>query len=258
MKNYFETESRVDASKTDTMFSLSVIGALELIEDAETMHTDEMHVDAPTMRKTDNAFWVITRNFLHFYKAPVWQEKIIVGTYPLAPSVLRCERQNYIKDENGNLLISGKTEWCVLDGDSRKPRKIASLACYPKDMEYKTERVCYSSPSAKPPVFTDADLKFSRKAKYSDLDFNHHINNAKYVNFIFDCYPSSFWESVTLRDVEIDYLHECREGEKMSVYSAIEQNTLFFIGKTPDRSVFSAVVTIEENNQSAPEISENK
>ena len=49
MNNYFETEARVDASRTDTLFRLSLLGMLELIEDAETMHTEEMKVDAPTL-----------------------------------------------------------------------------------------------------------------------------------------------------------------------------------------------------------------
>ena len=113
MNNYFETEARVDASRTDTMFRLSFLGMLELIEDAETMHTGEMNVDAPTLYRKDEAFWVITRNFLHIERAPVWEEKLVVGTYPLPPSLMRCERQNYIKDEKGNLLVTSKTELCV-------------------------------------------------------------------------------------------------------------------------------------------------
>ena len=72
MNNYFETEARVDASRTDTLFRLSLLGMLELIEDAETMHTEEMKVDAPTLYREDGAFWVITRNFLHIERVPVW------------------------------------------------------------------------------------------------------------------------------------------------------------------------------------------
>ena len=53
MNNYFETEARVDASRTDTLFRLSLLGMLELIEDAETMHTEEMKVDAPTLYRED-------------------------------------------------------------------------------------------------------------------------------------------------------------------------------------------------------------
>ena len=65
MKNFFETTMRVDASRTDLRFNISLAGILELMEDAQTIHTGEMKVDAPSFRKNDGAFWVITRSFLH-------------------------------------------------------------------------------------------------------------------------------------------------------------------------------------------------
>lgn len=252
MKNYFETEARVDASKTDTVFKLSFLGMLELIEDVETMHTGEMKVDAPTLYKKDQAFWVITRNFLHIERAPVWEEKLVVGTYPLQPSLMRCERQNYIKDCRGNLLVTSKTEWCVLDAKTRKLRPVSSLTCYPKDLEHKKERFLTSTLSAKEPEYSAADFKFTNTARYSDLDFNHHVNNAKYVNFIYDCYPSEFWEKADVTDIRLDYLNECREGETMEVYSAQSEYTdeqtgkagklLFFCGKTAEKKIFSAIM----------------
>ena len=199
MNNYFETEARVDASRTDTLFRLSLLGMLELIEDAETMHTEEMKVDAPTLYREDGAFWVITRNFLHIERVPVWEENLIVGTYPLPPSLMRCERQNYIKDQKGNLLVASKTEWCVLDAKTRKLRPVSGLTCYPKDLEHKKERVLISSLSEKEPEFLPADLKFTHIVRCSDLDFNHHVNNAKYVNFIYDCYPSEFCAKGNIR-----------------------------------------------------------
>ena len=252
MNNYFETEARVDASRTDTMFRLSFLGMLELIEDAETMHTGEMNVDAPTLYRKDEAFWVITRNFLHIERAPVWEEKLVVGTYPLPPSLMRCERQNYIKDEKGNLLVTSKTEWCVLDAKTRKLRPISSLTCYPKELEHKKERVLASAISEKEPIFSETDLKFTRVVRCSDLDFNHHVNNAKYVNFIYDCYPSEFWEKIDVSDIRLDYLNECREGETLEVYSSQTEmtdestgkslKTVFFLGKTAEKKIFTAII----------------
>lgn len=252
MNNYFETEARVDASRTDTLFRLSLLGMLELIEDAETMHTEEMKVDAPTLYREDGAFWVITRNFLHIERVPVWEENLIVGTYPLPPSLMRCERQNYIKDQKGNLLVASKTEWCVLDAKTRKLRPVSGLTCYPKDLEHKKERVLISSLSEKKPEFLPADLKFTHIVRCSDLDFNHHVNNAKYVNFIYDCYPSEFWEKIDVSDMRLDYINECREGETLEVYSTQKETsdentgktrkTVFFLGKTSEKRVFSAII----------------
>lgn len=245
MKNFLITDGYVEASRTDASFRLSITGMLELIEDVVTLHTNEMHVDAPTLYKEDNAFWVIARSCLHIERTPVWQEKIVVGTHPLPPMLTRCERQSYITDKSGNLLVSSKTDWCALDAETRRPRAVSSLKSYPSDMQHRTDRVYSGSLSVKMPDFSENDAKLTQVMRYSDLDFNHHVNNTKYVNFIYDCYPSSFWDNAEIGDVRIDYLHELKEGETLTVYSVIDGKTVFFKGATKEKHIFSAVLVLK-------------
>lgn len=247
MKNFSETTMRVDASKTDIKFNLSLTGILEIMEDAQTIHTGEMKVDAPTLKKYDNAFWVITRNYIHINRLPHFEENLIVGTYPLKPTVIRSERQNYINDADGNNLISGKTEWCALDCDSRKIRTFNSLKTYPRDLQHKTERILSSFPAL--PNFTpdESDFVYSRLIRTTDLDFNLHVNNVKYANYIIDCFPSSFWMQNSVTDIKIDYLNECKEAETMKLYARQTDNVLFVCGKTEDKTIFSAAAVLKRN-----------
>lgn len=245
MKNFFETAIRVDTSKTDLQFNLSVVGILEIMQDVQTMHTGEMKVDAPNLRKTDNAFWVITRNYIHVNRLPHWEETVIAGTYPLKPTALRSERQNYINDEEGNLLISGKTEWCTLDCNTRKIRPVNTITCYPMHMEHKTERILNSFPNLAPIGFDESHLSYSRIMRTSDLDFNRHVNNVKYASFIADCFPSEFWENNSITDIKLDYLNECKEGETLNIYALQKDNVLRFAGKTADKTVFTAAIVLK-------------
>ena len=245
MKNFFETTMRVDASRTDLRFNISLAGILELIEDAQTIHTGEMKVDAPSFRKNDGAFWVITRTFLHINRLPVWEENVTVGTYPLKPTAIRSERQNYIADANGNMLITGKNEWCALDCVTRKIRPVNTLKSYPHELEHKTERLYTAFPPVSAPEPDDADFVYERRMRVSDLDFNRHVNNVKYTAFIIDCFPASFWEDKTPSDVRIDYLNECREGETLRMYARARDNVLRFTGRTDDRIIFKSVIILK-------------
>ncbi len=245
MENFFETRMRVDASRINLKFRLSIAGILELMEDAQTIHTDEMHVDAPTFKKNDNAFWVITRTFLHINRLPGWEEPVVVGTYPLKPMAIRSERQNYIKDLDGNILISGKNEWCALDGDTRKLRPMSTLKSYPHDMVHKTEKIYTSFPTVKDIQLSDDDLIYEQIMRTSYLDFNHHVNNVKYAYLIVDCFPSSFWESCEITDIRIDYINECKESEKMQMYAKKEDNVIKFCGKTAEKTIFTAMIIVK-------------
>lgn len=245
MKNFFETTMRIDASKTDLQFRLSIAGMLEIMEDVQTLHTDDMKVDAPNLRKTDNAFWVITRNYIHVNRLPRWEENVVVGTYPLKPTALRSERQNYINDAEGNVLISGKTEWCALDCDTRKIRPVNTITCYPTYMEHKTNRILNSFPNIAPVEFGESNLAYSRIMRASDLDFNHHVNNVKYANFIVDCFPSEFWENNSFTDIKLDYINECKEGETLYMYALQKDNVLRFAGKTSDKTIFAAAIVLK-------------
>lgn len=249
MKNYFETTMRVDASKTDLRFDLSIAGILELLEDVQTRHTDEMKVDAPNMRANDNAFWVITRNYIHIDRMPHWEETVVVGTYPLKPSAIRSERQNYIDDLQGNNLISCKTEWCALDLTTRKLRPVSTITSYPKELVHKTEKRYLSFPATPNVALTCDDFVYSRPMRVTDLDFNMHVNNVRYANYIVDCYPSDFWLSHDVTDIRIDYISECREGELLHMYAKISENTLRFEGKTDDRTIFTAIIIFKQKEK---------
>lgn len=238
MENFYEHNAHINISLSDAQTRVSLKSILDLFQDAVTVHTYTMGVDAHSMKTKCNDFWVVSKTCFHIYDYPKWQQDVVVGTYPLPPTRLRGERQYYIDDADGNLLIAGMSDWCVLNCETQSLVKIADVPIYPFGMEHRRDKV-YTCTHTKPMVaFSQDDYIYTKKVCFSDLDFNLHVNNAQYMSFVMDCYDSQKWKNCNITDVEIDYLSQCREGEHIDMYAKQCENALCFCGKSNDREIF--------------------
>lgn len=241
--NYYEEKSVVTSSMCDTRFRISLSGLLDLFQNAQTAHTELMGVDAPNMLEKSNSFWVLTKYQLRFYSLPSWRSEVTVRTWPSPPTLAKAERQIVVEDDSGEIAVCAKAEWCALDYDTRKIRKLSTISCYPFDMEHKTEKAFeggFINITEKP---EPTDYCYSVKIGYSLLDFNKHVNNVNYVGFITDCFPCDFWESVNISDFEIIYANELIEGDELDVFAKTKDGKLLFFGKKKDGlDVFKAVI----------------
>ena len=57
----------------------------------------------------------------------------------------------------------------------------------------------------------------SRYVNFTDLDRNAHMNNTKYLDWIYDLLGSDFHRKHTIREFTACYLNEAREGQKLEL-----------------------------------------
>jgi len=62
------------------------------------------------------------------------------------------------------------------------------------------------------------EQSFLRKACYSDIDFNGHVNNARYIQWIQDIIEPGTLETAKQIRLDINYLSEVRCGETIRLY----------------------------------------
>ena len=62
------------------------------------------------------------------------------------------------------------------------------------------------------------------KVKYSDLDINMHVNNARYLNWITDSYPMEFLRRNYPVEIEVNYLSETTPGDEYYVSTERKSN----------------------------------
>jgi medium-chain acyl-[acyl-carrier-protein] hydrolase len=87
---------------------------------------------------------------------------------------------------------------------------------------------------------------------YSDIDFNGHLNNSRYVDFIMDCFPLKEHQNYYTSSIEVNYLNEALPGDTLILrkdVSQLEDNLVYVEGirAEDDKTVFRSQVRIEKN-----------
>jgi len=68
--------------------------------------------------------------------------------------------------------------------------------------------------------------RYLRTVRVSDLDKSRHMTNLRYIEMLQDAYDSDFWQAFGADEVQINFLSQCREGEKLSVRSRMDGDRL--------------------------------
>jgi acyl-CoA thioesterase FadM len=86
-----------------------------------------------------------------------------------------------------------------------------------------------------------------RRAAYSDIDYNRHVNNTRYIQWIQDITDPELLEQAPHMRLDINYLSEIKGGETTELWSApLSDSGFAFEGRRHDggQVVFRAELRI--------------
>lgn len=225
----------VSNNDVDKKFELKIPAIFRYFQDIALLATEELGVDSISLSKR-NIDWVITRMTVHIKRLPKCDEEIIVHTYPGKDMAMLYPRYFYISDVNGDVIISSSSIWALIDNVSRKViidrDTISKLPAETSPYELPLpEKIAIPENN----VFVE-----KRKIHYSDLDFNSHMNNVRYVELLMDTHDSSFYENHHLSSITLNYMKEIKEKEEVEIFtdasspetiSVKVNDSLAFLGK---------------------------
>ena len=84
----------------------------------------------------------------------------------------------------------------------------------------------------------DAEPVGSRVVRYSDLDYNGHLNNAIYSDIFCDFVPGGM-EGRKLADFQIHYIKESRLGEALTLFAKEQDGAVYLRGDNPRGQSFA-------------------
>jgi medium-chain acyl-[acyl-carrier-protein] hydrolase len=158
--------------------------------------------------------WVLTRFKLVVDRYPGWGGKVEVETWAKGREGLFYTRDYLLKDAAGEVLARATSSWAVLAADTHRPEtRDIFIGQFPQ----RPDREAVGEKMQKLPPVETADLVSEYRVRWSDLDFNRHVNSMRYVEWILNGLDEATRFGRTFRSMEVNYLAETLLGEDIEI-----------------------------------------
>ena len=210
----FKKVFRISNNDVDTKFELKVSAIFRLFQDVAMLATKDAKVDSMSLSER-NIDWVITRMNVEIKRLPKCDDEITVCTYPGKDMAMLYPRYFFIIDSKGEVIVRSSSIWALIDNNTR--RVIVDRDAISKLPEEKFDN---QLPLPEKISLPD-DNRFieKRTIHYSDLDFNSHMNNVRYVELLTDTHDSTFYKNHHIKSINLNYMKEIKEKEAVEIFT---------------------------------------
>ncbi|MCP4114942.1 MAG: hypothetical protein GY737_05950 [Desulfobacteraceae bacterium] len=189
---------------------LKIVSILNFLQDAASEHAAALGVSGFDLAREDLA-WVISRYQIEIKAAPKWRDEIWIETWRSPVKNLYELRQFRIIDREARELITARAFWVMVKKENGRPVRLS---------RYLSDRFLEkSTPSSatemfqtpKDPGRVDFELPF--KIRMHDLDLNHHVNNAIYVEWAVETVPETLLLNYRPATINVSFHRESFYGD---------------------------------------------
>ena len=183
------------------------------------MQSIELGVSDKTILEDYNLVWIITDYDIEVVRLPRFAEEITIETEALSYNRLFCYRRFTIYDEEGRELIHMMATFVLMDRDSRKVHAVEPEIVAPYQSEFDKKLI-------RGPKYANLEEPISKDyhVRFYDLDMNGHVNNSKYLDWIFEVMGADFLTQYIPKKINLKYVKEVRPGGVIT--SAVERTGL--------------------------------
>lgn len=180
---------------------------LNYFGEASSAHSDYLGLGVKELVK-DKYGWVLNRWKVEFIKYPRVKDKLRVETWTSGVNKFYANREFVLYDEENQIIVKATTVWIFLNIEKQRPIRI------PKEIEERynclNETIFNSFYKFKEVESIEESREyFTRK---SDIDYNNHVNNVKYLDWILELIPDEVDKNYSLNSLEIQYRKEILHG----------------------------------------------
>lgn len=222
MEPIYSHEFEINDLHVDCQGRLLPSKILYLMQEVAGIHFAQLSMDYESLAQR-GLFWAITRNKVQITRLPLRGEKLRLETWPMPTTKVAYPRSIIAYDEAGNEVFRSITLWVLMDLNKRS-------MILPGKSGIDVAGTLRGNELAAPLGLPAKALnnRSSRCVRFTDLDRNGHMNNTKYMDWIWDLLPSGFHGQHSLREFTVCYLSEAREDQELSLsWEFTEDGTLY-------------------------------
>lgn len=207
MAKTFEYSMKIPFDMSDVNGYIKIPQLILLSLQVSGMQSIELGMSDMYILENYNLVWIITDYNMKIDRLPVFDEKITIETYAMSHNRLFCYRAFNIKDEAGNTIIEMVATFVLMDRDTRKVHPVMSEITDAFDSEF-------SKTMLRGPRFKELEggVEQEYRVRFYDLDMNGHVNNSKYLDWVFEVMGADFLTHYVPKKVHLKYVKEVLAG----------------------------------------------
>lgn len=168
---------------------------------------------------TINKTWVLSRLAIEMDEMPAAYTRFYVETWVENAMRFFTNRNFKVTDvKDGRVYGYGRSVWAMIDTETRQPADLFDI----NDGDIKnyilSDKECPIAKSSRVRMSDNAKLVRTIDTNYSDIDVNGHVNSVKYIEHVLDLWDLDWYKSHCLKRLEIAYVAESHQGDKLSFY----------------------------------------
>ena len=230
----------------DGEYRLRVSSFLDVAQDMSMQGSKELGFGFDKLNAVHMG-WVLYRLYFKFLRPVIWREHLTMNTWHKGQEGLVFLRDYELLGADGERAAVGTVSWVVLDMQNRSFVRNDALPDFVNPEPQNTENaVDFPAPKVVIPAGLEKRFVREHTVRYSDVDFNGHTNNVKYVVWAMDSIDQEYASTHQVSELEVNFNRESRLGDKVELFVVEEPSDsgrIFYIeGVVEGRQSFVAKI----------------
>jgi len=220
----FEREVCIATYEVSAQSILKLSVMLRICQETSEQHLASLNIGYERL-KAEGLVFLITRTAVQIKRMPVHGETVVVKTHPCGVVGAQFYR-DFLFYSNGEKIIDVMQASVAANTETHKilhPREFQKYNVDPSTNGTTAVRL------NKINLPDDMPLQGKRPIRFSDLDYNSHLNNAVYGDIICDCLPNGA-TGRQFSEIQINYVNESKLGETLQVYAQEQDGVVTMYG----------------------------
>ena len=176
--------------------------------------------------------WILARMTVCFDSLPRRLDTVTAQTWHRGLVGSSFIRDYALLDALGRPCVRSTSSWIIMDTRKRtiaRPDSLAGIVdSNPQNTAYAIEQPCAKIVLPASAALVKSD---ERKVLYSDLDYNGHVNNARYIVWALDCLPLDTVKTRPVRQISVNFNREARPGDIVELNTLQAADTCYVEGR---------------------------
>lgn len=223
MASLFQKEFTISSYELNPRGVARLTCIANYLQEVAYHHAGELGFGYEQMKER-RTLWMLSRLKIQMFAYPVWNEKIVVETWPSGIHKLFAMRDFRIRDAQGEVMGIASSYWLIVDLDSHRPLRPGIEMQRFSSIEY--GEPVFEALLEKLEMPEDGERFGQHKVVFSDLDIVGHVNNVKYIEWCIDASMSEEGLDKNISEFEINFLHEAVLGNDVLINGADQAGSL--------------------------------